>query len=132
MKPEALEGYVRIKSKRICHKYIYDMIGEIFGYSVKGSGKVMYGVSLNGKDYEFYEYELEPIDTNDRIDALKEKIVELELDLIRESIPHGHCCYCYYKPSIKHDDCGDISCGECKYRFMQDAEKDIREEVGRL
>ena len=57
-----LEGYVRIKSKRVCHKYIYDKIGEIFGYGIRSSGTVVYGVSLGDKDYEFYEYELEKVE----------------------------------------------------------------------
>jgi hypothetical protein len=57
-----LEGFVRIKSKRICHKNLYDKVGEIFGWHEHYlTGTVRYGVSLNGKDYEFYEYELEPI-----------------------------------------------------------------------
>ena len=58
---KALEGYVRIKSKRVCHKSLYGKVGEVFGYSRSNSGVIRYGVSLNGKDYEFYEYELEKI-----------------------------------------------------------------------
>jgi len=54
-----LEGFVRIKSKRICHKHLYNQIGEIFGYATKATGTIMYGVSICGKDYEFYEHELE-------------------------------------------------------------------------
>lgn len=57
----ALEGFVKIKSKRVCHKNVYDKIGEVFGYGIRSTGTVVYGVSLNGKDYEFYEYELEPV-----------------------------------------------------------------------
>ena len=59
--PKALEGFVRIKSKRVCHKSLYGKVGEVFGYSTSYSGVVKYGVSLNGKDYEFYEYEVEQI-----------------------------------------------------------------------
>lgn len=57
----SLEGYVKIKSKRVCHRSVYGKIGEIFGYCISDYGVVKYGVSLNGKDYEFYEYELEKV-----------------------------------------------------------------------
>lgn len=57
-----LEGFVRIKSKRICHKNLYNKVAEIFGYYENNlTGTVRYGVSFNGKDYEFYQYELEQI-----------------------------------------------------------------------
>lgn len=57
-----LENFVRIKSKRVCHKSLYGKIGEVFGYSANYfTETVKYGVSLNGKDYEFYEHELEQI-----------------------------------------------------------------------
>lgn len=56
-----LEGYVKIKSKRICHKTLYGKTGEVFGYCITPTGKIKYGVSLGDKDYEFYEYELEQI-----------------------------------------------------------------------
>lgn len=54
-----LEGFVTIKSNRICHKKLYGKIGEVFGYGVRDSGIVVYGVSFGGKDYELYEHELE-------------------------------------------------------------------------
>lgn len=58
-----LEGYVIIKSKRICHKNLKGKIGEIFGYRENYfTGTVIYGVSYNGKDYEFYEHELKSLD----------------------------------------------------------------------
>ena len=57
-----LEGFVRIKSKRICHKNLYGKVGEIFGWCMPYfTDTVRYGVSLDGKDYEFYEHELEQI-----------------------------------------------------------------------
>lgn len=56
-----MDGFVRIKSKRVCHKHIYGKIGEIFGYGIRSTGTIVYGVSLEGKDYEFYEYELEKV-----------------------------------------------------------------------
>lgn len=58
-----LEGFVKIKSKRVCHKSLHGKIGEIFGYYENYlTGVVRYGVSFNGKDYEFYEHELEQIE----------------------------------------------------------------------
>lgn len=56
-----MDGLVRIKSKRVCHKHIYGKIGEIFGYGIRSTGTIVYGVSLGDKDYEFYEYELEEV-----------------------------------------------------------------------
>ena len=54
--------FVRIKSKRICHKTIYGKIGELFGSRIKNAGVTMYGVSCGGKDYELYPYEFEEVD----------------------------------------------------------------------
>lgn len=54
-----LEGFVVIRSKRACHRRIVGQIGGIFGYAICQDGTVKYGVSLNGKDYEFYGHELE-------------------------------------------------------------------------
>lgn len=56
-----MEGFVRIKSKRVCHRHLRDKIGEIFGYSWTYSGALVYGVSCGEKDYEFYEHELEEV-----------------------------------------------------------------------
>lgn len=56
-----LEGFVKIKSKRICFKHLNGKIGEIFGYWEKPSGTIVYGVSYGFKDYEFYEHELEKL-----------------------------------------------------------------------
>ena len=54
-----LKGFVKIKSKRICHKNLNGKVGEIFGWY--GYSTTRYGVSIDGKDYEFYECELEPV-----------------------------------------------------------------------
>lgn len=56
---EPFEGFVKIKSKRVCHKHLFGKIGEVFGWHFTPTGIVAYGVSLNGVDYEFYEHELE-------------------------------------------------------------------------
>lgn len=67
------EGLVRIKSRRACHRTIYNQIGEIFGHSVNhASGSVRYGVSFYDKDYEIFQCELEPISYREYLDVLKE------------------------------------------------------------
>ena len=69
----------------------------------------------------------------DKINELKEIIIDLKMSLIRANIPQGHCPYAYYHPSTKRDTCGDgITCSECKEIFMQDIKEDIRQEVARL
>lgn len=67
-----------------------------------------------------------------KISELKEMIVELKLDLVGANIPHGHCPYAYYHPTTKHNDCGEIDCDKCRYRFMEDMEIDIRKAVRKL
>lgn len=67
-----------------------------------------------------------------KISELKEMLIESKLDVINATIPHGHCPYAYYHPDIKHDDCGDIDCDRCRYRFMEDMEAEIRKEVKKL
>ena len=61
-----LEGWVRVKSSRACHKHLRGKLGEVFGYSERWSyvvhrNIVCYGVSICGKDYEFFEHELEAV-----------------------------------------------------------------------
>lgn len=61
-----LEGWVRVKSRRACHKHLYGKLGEIFGYNERWSyvihkNIVRYGVSICGKDYELFEHELEAV-----------------------------------------------------------------------
>ena len=67
-----------------------------------------------------------------KISELKEKIIELKLDLINANIPHGHCPYAYYNPPVTHGDCGEIDCDMCRRRFMEDMEMEIRKEVRKL
>lgn len=66
-----------------------------------------------------------------KISELKEMIVELKMDLIRANIPHGHCPYVYYDPSVNID-CNEVECDECRRIFMENMEKDIRKEVKKL
>lgn len=67
-----------------------------------------------------------------KIQKLKDLIVELKLDLVDANIPYGNCPYAYYRPSTKHNDCGEIDCDECRKRFLDDMKKEIVEEVKNL
>ena len=68
----------------------------------------------------------------DKIEELKEIIVNLKLDLIETEIPKGHCPYSYYSPSEGRSiDCS-IDCVRCRRIFMQDMERKIRREVEEL
>ncbi len=67
------------------------------------------------------------------IKELKEMIVDLRMDLVRESIPSGNCPYAYYsrrENPIK--DCYSVGCGECKRIFLDNMRKDIVKEVDAL
>lgn len=66
----------------------------------------------------------------DKINELKEIIIDLKMSLVRASIPQGNCPYAYYNLSVNRDCSG--KCGECKRIFMRDMEKCIRQEVASL
>lgn len=61
---------------------------------------------------------------------LKERIIELELRLVRTQIPRGHCPYAYYLTQEEPKECGD--CDMCKERFMSQMEQNIRAKVAAL
>lgn len=61
---------------------------------------------------------------------LKERIVELELDLVRAQIPKGHCPYAYYMTQERPEECD--GCDECQERFMIQMEQRIRAKVAAL
>lgn len=68
------------------------------------------------------------------VEELKEMIIDLRMDLIRANIPYEHWPYAYSSTS-KHEgrrNCDDISCSECKRKFFEDNENDIRQEVNQL
>ena len=67
------------------------------------------------------------------IEELKDMIVELRMDLVRANIPYTDCPYAYYSTSKQSDrSCEDISCNECKAKFMRDMREDIEIEVAAL
>ena len=68
------------------------------------------------------------------IEELKKIIVDLRMDLVRESIPRGHCPYAYYSTSKQKDreGCDDIDCSECMRNFLSDKKNDIIQEVMQL
>ncbi len=66
------------------------------------------------------------------IEELKDIIIDLKMDLVRESILSGNCPYAYYHRENPVGDCGSVSCGECKRNFLEDMKKDIVKEVKAL
>lgn len=66
----------------------------------------------------------------DKVEKLKEIIVNLQMSLIAKRVPNGYCPYTYY-PSDRNIDC-DIGCEKCREIFMKDIEKKVREEVDKL
>ena len=65
---------------------------------------------------------------------LKKMIVELRMDLVKTNIPYGNCPYAYYSTSKQKDreNCNNISCSECKSKFLEDIRADITKEVEQL
>lgn len=63
---------------------------------------------------------------------LKEIIVKLKMDMVKATIPNGHCPYAYYH--IDEDDadrnCDD--CNQCKKDFFNKMRKIIEKEVAEL
>lgn len=66
------------------------------------------------------------------IEELKDMIVDLKMDWVRESIPSGNCPYAYFHRKNPVGECGSVSCEECKRIFLEDMKKDIVEEVKAL
>lgn len=65
---------------------------------------------------------------------LKEMIVSLRMALVNANIPYGNCPYSYYSTSKQksRENCGDISCSECKRNFLEVMREDIVKEVEQL
>lgn len=65
---------------------------------------------------------------------LKRMIVGLRMDLVKATVPRGHCPYAYYSCSsiTKPDNCDDIGCNECEALFLRKMEEKIREEVNKF
>lgn len=66
------------------------------------------------------------------IEELKKMIVDLRMDLVRATIPSGHCPYGYYRRENPISSCNDVSCNACKEIFLKGMAKDIKEEVAQL
>lgn len=68
-----------------------------------------------------------------KISELKEMIVELEMDLIKATIPDGYCPYAFYpignkdRESIK---CRD--CDKCTETYFEEYEEMIKKKVRKL
>lgn len=74
-----------------------------------------------------------PVKTKEEL--LKERIVDLEVALVRAKIPKGHCPYRYQKISqLKWEDidCHNVDCDDCQNTFYENLKKDIVEKVSKL
>ena len=68
----------------------------------------------------------------DKINELKEIIINLKMELIEERIPKGHCPFTYYRlANGKNIDC-NIGCEKCRNLFIKSMEKHIRKKVAEL
>lgn len=65
--------------------------------------------------------------TDDRVEELKEEIVDLRMQLVKANIPDGNCPYAYYTIEGATGPCHD--CDKCKQNFMESMRKMIEEEV---
>ena len=65
----------------------------------------------------------------DKIDRLKEEIINLRMLLIETHMPKGYCPYTYYSPSVGRIINCDMNCERCRKAFMVDMEIQIRKEV---
>lgn len=68
-----------------------------------------------------------------KINTLKEMIVELKLQNISLGIPIGHCPYAHYRINNSMTDaCGDVSCSKCRQVFLNPMKQKIAAEVAQL
>ena len=47
------------------------------------------------------------------------------------SVPDGHCCYPYFNFN-NNVECGDYDCSECKRKFFQDLEQEVRRQCDKI
>jgi len=66
------------------------------------------------------------------VKELKDMIVDLRMNLLREEIPRGHCPYFYYPIENAAGECGNVGCNACKMLFFQAMRKEIEKEVKAL
>ena len=68
----------------------------------------------------------------DKIKELKEIIVKLKMELIKNQMPKGSCPYSKYKPSAeKKIDC-TVGCEVCRNMFLKYMENRVRAKVEKL
>ena len=61
-------------------------------------------------------------------DDLKDMFIEEKMYRVKEYVPYGHCPYSYL--SFDNDvECGDLECDECKKRYFEDYEKNLRKDI---
>lgn len=63
---------------------------------------------------------------------LKEVIVDLKLQVVKASIPQGHCPYAYYSIQNPISDCNSVDCTTCNNIFYDNMKKHIVEVVDKM
>ena len=63
---------------------------------------------------------------------LKEVIVDLKMQLVKASVPQGHCPYSYYSVPNPISDCNSIDCSACHEIFHDNMRKIITAEVAKM
>lgn len=64
-------------------------------------------------------------------DELKEKYIFEKMLRYKLSVPDGHCCYPYFNFN-NNVECGDYDCSECKRKFFQDLEQEVRTQCDKI
>lgn len=60
---------------------------------------------------------------------LKKEIIHLKMKIVGMTVG-SNCPYAYYSTSKQKDrECENISCADCKRKFIKDIEEDISKEV---
>lgn len=63
---------------------------------------------------------------------LKSMIVDLKMQLVRKSVPEGHCPYAYYRADKEEENEPCDDCTPCKRKFMDKMKEKIQKEVEAL
>lgn len=63
---------------------------------------------------------------------LKEVIVDLKMQLVKVSVPQGHCPYTYYRIPNPISDCNSIACSACHEIFHNNMREFIVAEVAKM
>lgn len=64
-------------------------------------------------------------------DELKENYINEKMLIYKLTVPDGHCCYPYFDFN-NNVECGDYDCSECKRKFFQDLEQEVRRQCDKI